>query len=191
MTRVTANTRAGNLMTTDPVVVKSDTPARDAERQLKTLRTGLPANAASQRIPTSHLDLVECPPVAALTTVMSNGYPQTSVVWCDFDGRYVRVNTMAGFAKERNMRRDPRVTLLCYDPRRPLRYLEIRGTVVEMTKQGAVQHLDALASKYNGRPVRYFGDVIPISFAESEIPVLCLIRPDHVVALDARGGGST
>ena len=89
------------------------------------------------------------------------------------------------------MRRDPRVTLLCYDPRRPLRYLEIRGTVVEMTEQGAAQHLDALASKYNGRPVRYFGDVIPISFAESEIPVLCLIRPDHVVALDARGGGST
>ncbi len=35
------------------------------------------------------------------------------------------------------MRRDPRVTLLCYDPRQPLRYLEIRGTVVEMTEDGA------------------------------------------------------
>jgi PPOX class probable F420-dependent enzyme len=129
--------------------------------------------------------------VAALTTVMSNGYPQTSVVWCDFDGRHVRVNTMAGFAKERNMRRNPAVTVLCYDPHQPLRYLEIRGTVVEMTEQGAAQHLDALASKYIGRPVHYFGDVIPISFAETEIPVLCLIRLDHVVALDARAGGST
>ena len=37
------------------------------------------------------------------------------------------------------MRRDPRVTLLCYDPRRPLRYLEVRGTVVEMTEDGAAQ----------------------------------------------------
>jgi hypothetical protein len=39
-------------------------------------------------------------------------------VWCDYDGQYLRVNTMRGFAKERNMRRNRRVTLLCYDPRR-------------------------------------------------------------------------
>src|SRR5512143_2876668 len=107
---------------------------------------------AWDEIPASHRDLVECPPVAALTTVMADGYPQTSVVWCDFDGVYVRINTMRGFAKERNMRRDPRVTLLCYDPGEPLRYLEIRGTVVSMTEDGAVDHLDELASKYAGRP---------------------------------------
>jgi hypothetical protein len=101
------------------------------------------------------------------------------------DGGELRVNTMRGFAKERNMRRNPRVTLLCYDPLRPLRYLEVRGTVVEMTEDGAVRHLDELASKYVGRPVRYFGDVIPMRFAETEIPVLCRIRPRHVVALDA------
>ena len=50
------------------------------------------------------------------------------------------------------MRRNARVTLLCYDPRRPLRYLEIRGTVVEMTEDGAGRHLDEIASKYIGRP---------------------------------------
>jgi PPOX class probable F420-dependent enzyme len=136
-------------------------------------------------IPASHLDLVECPPVAALTTIMANGYPQTSVVWCDAEGTNVRVNTMRGFAKERNMRRDPRVTLLCFDPAQPLRYLEIRGVVAEMTEQGAAAHLDALASKYMGQPVHYFGDCIPAHFAETEIPVLCRIRPDRVVAMDA------
>ena len=141
-------------------------------------------------IPDTHRDLVECPPVAALTTVTSEGYPQTSVVWCDFDGELVRVSTMRGFAKERNMRRNPRVTLLCYDPREPLRYLEVRGVVVEMTEDGAGPHLDALASKYAGRPIRYFGDCIPAGFAETEIPVLCRIRPTHVVALDASGPGS-
>ena len=152
---------------------------------------GLPAGSASRDVPASHSDLVECPPVAALTTIGPDGYPQTSVVWCDLDGRYVQVNTMASFAKARNMRRDPRVALLCFDPKQPLRYLEIRGTVVDMTQDGAGRHLDALASKYAGRRVRYFGDVIAARFAETEIPVLCRIRPDHVVALDARGGGPT
>jgi PPOX class probable F420-dependent enzyme len=150
---------------------------------------GLLDDHAIDEIPSSHRDLIECPPVAALTTVMPDGYPQTSVVWCDFDGACVRVNTMRGFAKERNMRRDPRVTLLCYDPARPLRYLEVRGTVIEMTEDGAAEHLDAIASKYAGRPIRYFGECIPARFAATEIPVLCRIRPTHVVALDATGPG--
>ena len=139
---------------------------------------------AASLIPQSHRDLVECPPAAALSTVTADGYPQTSVVWCDFDGEFVRVNTMRGFAKERNMRRNPHVTLLCYDPANTLRYLEVRGTVIQMTEQGALQHLDEIASKYAGRPVRYFGDAIPTEFLETEIPVLCLIRPAHVVAVD-------
>jgi PPOX class probable F420-dependent enzyme len=137
-----------------------------------------------RHIPESHLDLVECPRVAALTTVMPDGSPQTSVVWCDFDGEVVRVNTMRGFLKERNMRRNPRVTLLCYDPRDDGRYLEVRGIVEEMTEDGAMAHLDALTSKYAGRPMRYFGECVPAALAETEVPVLCRIRPTHVVALD-------
>jgi len=139
------------------------------------------------KVPASHRDLIECPPVAALTTVGLDGYPQTSVVWCDFDGEHVRINTMRGFAKERNMRRDPRVTLLCYDPGQPIRYLEVRGTVDEMTEKGATEHLDALASKYAGRKIRYFGEVIPVRFAQTETPILCLVRPKDVVALQSTG----
>jgi PPOX class probable F420-dependent enzyme len=146
---------------------------------------GLVSDPSCKDIPLSHRDLVECPPVAALSTVTPSGYPQTSVVWCDFDGECVRVNTMRGFAKERNMRRDPHVTLLCYDPRRPLRYLEVRGTVVGVTEDGAAEHLDALASKYAGRRIHYFGDAIPARFAATEIPVVFRIRPSHVVAVDA------
>ena len=142
------------------------------------------APSAGATIPASHRDLVECPPIAALSTLGRDGYPQTSVVWCDFDGTYVRVNTMRGFAKERNMRRDPRVTVLSYDPHRPDRYLEVRGVVVEMTEEGAAAHLDELGSRYVGRPVRYFGEVVPADLAATEVPVLCRIMPTHVVARD-------
>ena len=151
---------------------------------------GIVAAQPRDCIPATHRDLVECPPVAALTTLGPDGSPQTSVVWCDTDGDDVLVNTMRGFAKERNLRRDPRVALLAYDPRQPLRYLEVRGHVVEMTEDGAAAHLDALASKYVGRPVRYFGDVIPAEHAATEHPVRCRIRPDRVVAMDATSRGS-
>ena len=57
-----------------------------------------------------------------------------------------------------------------------------------MTEDGAGRHLDELASKYAGRPIRYFGDAIPARFAETEVPVLCRIRPTHVVAVDATDG---
>jgi len=141
----------------------------------------------SADIPPGFLDLVNGPPVAALSTLMPDGQPQTTVVWCDYDGRHVRVNTMRGFRKEKNMRRDPRVTLLCFDPREPLRYLEVRGEVVAMTETGALAHLDGLAWLYTGRSP-YFGGCVPAEFQAAETPVLCLIRPVHVVALDARRG---
>lgn len=137
------------------------------------------------KIPDDFLDLVNCPRVAALTTIMPDGRPQTTVVWCDFDGMYVRVNTMRGFRKEKNMRTDPKVTLLCFDPREPLRSLEIRGTVVEMTEEGAMEHLDELSEQYTGAKP-YFGACVPAELKEKEVPVLCKILPVHIVTLDAR-----
>lgn len=135
-------------------------------------------------IPESHRDLINGPRVAALTTLMPDGQPQTTVVWCNFDGNHVLVNTMRGFRKEKNMRVNRKVTLLCYDPRQPLRYLEIRGTVVEMTEEGAMDHLDGLSELYTGRKP-YFGECVPAELKEREIPVLCRILPTHIVVLDA------
>jgi PPOX class probable F420-dependent enzyme len=136
------------------------------------------------RVPDSFLDLVQCPPVAVLSTVMPSGAPHSSVVWCDYEEPYLRVNTMRGFRKERNMRANPKVTLFCFDPAEPLRYLELRGRVVGMTEDGAGEHLDRLASKYAGRRVSYFGDAIPAEYADTETPVLCRILPDQVIARD-------
>ncbi|MFN8485587.1 MAG: TIGR03618 family F420-dependent PPOX class oxidoreductase [Anaerolineae bacterium] len=139
----------------------------------------------SATIPDDFLDLVNGPRVAALTTVMPDGQPQTTVVWCDFDGAHVRVNTMRGFRKEKNMRANPKVTLLCYDPAEPLRSLEIRGQVVEMTEVGALEHLDGLSLLYTDQ-APYFGACVPAELAATETPVLCKILPTRVVILDAR-----
>lgn len=132
-------------------------------------------------IPDSHRDLLEGPRSVALTTVMADGQPQTTVVWCDYDGTYVCVNSMSRFQKAKNMRANPKVTILAYEKDNPLRNIEVRGTVVEMTEEGALQHLDGLAELYLGRSP-YFGEVIDAKWREQETPVLFKIMPTRVIA---------
>ena len=102
------------------------------------------------QIPQTHLDLVNGPRVAALTTVMPDGQLQTTVVWCNYDGTHVLVNTMRDFRKEKNMCLNSKVTLLCYYPRQPLHFVDVRSTLVEMTETGALEHLDRLCRLYTG-----------------------------------------
>ena len=135
------------------------------------------------QIPESFQDLLIGPYYAALTTLMPGGQPQTTVVWCDFDGEQVLITTMRGFRKEKNIRLDPRVTLLVYDLHNTSRYLEVRGRVTEISEKGAVAFLDHLSEVYTGRSP-YFGEVVPAGLEASEVPVLCKIAPTHVVAKD-------
>jgi PPOX class probable F420-dependent enzyme len=131
-------------------------------------------------IPESHRDLLEGPVDAVLVTIMPDGQPQATVVWCDLEGPCVRVNTMKGFRKERNMRARPRVALLAVDPGNPLRWIEVRGTV-ELIDEGALAHLDVLAALYTGAD-RYFGPVVPAELAATEVPVIARITPVRVRA---------
>lgn len=131
-------------------------------------------------IPPSHRDLLEGPVAATLVTVMPDGRPQATVVWCNLEGPYVMVNTMRGFRKERNMRARPRVALLVVDPADAGRWIEVRGTV-ELIDDGSGAHLDRLSTLYTGAE-RYFGEVVPAEYAESEIPVIARITPVRIRA---------
>lgn len=80
-----------------------------------------------KHIPKSHQDLIDGPFTVALTTIMPDGQPQTTPVWCNRTDDYIFINVMRGFRKEKNMRLNPKVTLLVYDPKNPVRNIEIRG----------------------------------------------------------------
>ena len=97
-----------------------------------------------------------------LATVGTDGRPQVTPVWCDFDGTHVRINTARGRVKDRNLKANPRVALSAQDPDNPYRYVQVRGRVSEMTEKGADAHIDALAKKYMGKdkyPYRQPGEV--------------------------------
>ena len=132
-------------------------------------------------IPQSHRDLLDGDACVALTTVMPDGQPQITPVWCNREGDYVLLNTMRGFRKEKNMRANPHVTLLAYDPTYPLRAIEIRGTVVETTQEGALDHLNQLTRLYLHRPdARFFGDSVPAELQATYVPVKIKIAPTHI-----------
>ena len=116
----------------------------------------------TKSIPHQYVDLFSKKAFANLATLMPDGRPQVTPVWCDIDGGLVVVNSAKGRRKDKNMRRDPRVSLALSDPDNPYRYLEVRGKVVEITERGADDHIDKMAAKYMGLdkyPYRQQGEV--------------------------------
>jgi PPOX class probable F420-dependent enzyme len=101
-------------------------------------------------IPPSVRELLEGRNFAHVATLMKDGSPQVSVVWIDVEGERIIINTAEGRAKPRNMRRDPRVAISITDQRNPERAAFIRGRVVEITAEGAEEHVAKLARKYHG-----------------------------------------
>lgn len=86
-----------------------------------------------------------------LTTLMADGAPQASPVWVEADEDYVYVSTVPGRLKERNMRRDPRVAVAVVDREHPEdRQVLIRGEVVEISDEGAVDQINRLSARYLG-----------------------------------------
>ncbi|MFF5449061.1 PPOX class F420-dependent oxidoreductase [Streptomyces sp. NPDC012888] len=77
--------------------------------------------------------LLDAPYPAVLSTVNPDGSPQSSVVWVSREGEDVLISTEQGRRKERNILREPRVSLTVYDPTDPFLYVEVRGeaTVTE------------------------------------------------------------
>ncbi len=109
---------------------------------------------------------------AQLATIMSDGSPQVTPVWFDFDGTHIIINTALGRTKDKNMRREPRVSIAINDPENAYRYVQIRGRVVEMTTDGADAVIDSLAKKYMGV------DSYPYRRAE-EVRVTVKILPER------------
>ena len=113
-------------------------------------------------VPQQYLDLFDKKAFGHLATIMPDGSPQVTPVWVDYDGRHVRFNSALGRTKDKNVRRDPRVTITLQDPDNPYRYLEVRGRVVGITQEGADEHIDKLTQKYMGQakyPYRQPGEV--------------------------------
>jgi PPOX class probable F420-dependent enzyme len=127
-------------------------------------------------LPENVIALLRKPSPCFLATIMPDGSPQLTETWVDTDGTNVLVNTVQGFVKLRNIQRDPRVALNVTDPERIERYAAIRGRVVDITTDGAEEHIEKLAQRYLGRPYPWFG-------GRDQVRTLLTIEPTHLSAV--------
>ena len=117
--------------------------------------------------------LAKAPTLATVVTLMPDGQPQALLTWIDTDGENILVNTEPQRQRSRNIRRDPRVTVLLHSSGNPWDWSEVRGRVVStITGQQARDHIDELSRKYVGRD--YASPIGP------DGRVVYVIQPDKV-----------
>jgi len=94
--------------------------------------------------------LLREPAYCEIASLMPDGSPIIHQGWVDTDGEHVLVNTREHSVKVRNVRRDPRVAVNVFDPANQWRLASVRGTVLDITFEGADEDIDRLAKKYRG-----------------------------------------
>src|ERR1700735_557596 len=79
-------------------------------------------------LPEHARELFDGPHHVVVSTIDPDGRPQSSVVWARADGDDVLFSTIKGRRKYANLTRDPRLSVLVFDPADPYAYAEVRGT---------------------------------------------------------------
>jgi PPOX class probable F420-dependent enzyme len=111
--------------------------------------------------------------LATVVTLMPSGQPQALLTWIDTDGENILVNTEPQRQRGKNIRRDPRVTVLIHSSEDPWDWSEVRGKVIEAVDgQKARDHIDELSRKYVGRD--YANPIGP------QGRVIYVVKPDKV-----------
>ena len=116
--------------------------------------------------------LIDNPTYAVLTTINSDGSPQSTVVWLKREGNDLLFSTTRGRVKTRNMERDPRVSVCAYDPAQPYSYVTVKGTVA--LRDDEADLIGELSYKYANEP---WTDDTP-----GTVRVVCRLTPTHVIS---------
>lgn len=114
------------------------------------------------------------PNYGVLAAIRPDGTPQLTTVWVDWDGEHVLFNTAEGRWKPRYLRGNPHASVYVADKDDPYKWVSVTGPV-EVTEQGADEHIDRLAKKYTGQ------DTYPWR-KEGEQRLLVKISPERVNA---------
>ncbi|MDN4639423.1 PPOX class F420-dependent oxidoreductase [Agreia sp. PsM10] len=125
-------------------------------------------------IPDSHLDLLTRPLFGHLATERADGWPQVNPMWFTWDGTLLRFTGTTTRYKYTNIMRNPKVTVSVNDPESPYRYLEVRGTVVNIVPDDSGIFFAEIAARYG----------LPMDGPPSDVldRVVYVVRPDRTTS---------
>jgi PPOX class probable F420-dependent enzyme len=151
----------------------------ETERVLATLprsgrRSYVMSGVSAERL----REVLDSPIFATVATIQPDGVPQQSVVWVERDGDDVLFMVGTGSQKERNLRRDPRVSVLVCPPEAPYGYAAIRGTAV--FEPALTERLrDDLSLKYVGRTYAEHLEQTPEADTDADV-VAVRVQPERI-----------
>jgi PPOX class probable F420-dependent enzyme len=122
-------------------------------------------------IPDSHRDLLNAQ-VAVLGTIGASGRPQLSGVWFLAEDDAIKFSLNTTRQKVKNLRADPKASVLIFDEKSPYRYLEVRGDA-EITPDPDYAFADKIGAKY--------GSDLRDRDQPGDTRVVITIRPARVV----------
>ena len=111
-----------------------------------------------------------------LATTMSDGSPQVTPVWGNFEDSHILINTAEGRLKHKNILRDPRVAISVVDIKNPLDMTSIRGKLVKILPDYYYKHADFLTMQYIGKENYPFK-------RPGEIRIILRIKPERIFVL--------
>jgi PPOX class probable F420-dependent enzyme len=118
-------------------------------------------------------DLLRAPNFAWVITLHPDGSPHASITWIDATDTHVLVNTAVGRRKDRNVERDPRVTISVQRGADAYDWISIEGVVEErQLGEPAERHIAELCRAYDDREWDY---------VEGQQRVRWSIRPTRIV----------
>jgi PPOX class probable F420-dependent enzyme len=107
------------------------------------------------RLSTKAKELIDGRNFASVATLMQDGSPQVAPLWIDREGDTIILNTTRSRQRTKNVRRDRRVAITVFDQGNPYSNVSIRGKAIEITEEGAEEHIDRISMKYLGKPYPY------------------------------------
>jgi PPOX class probable F420-dependent enzyme len=125
--------------------------------------------------PDSHQDFLDMP-VASLTTIGADGFPQSTLVWFLHDDGEIKISLNATRLKTKNLLKRPQVSVLIPDLNNQMRYLEVRGTAKAEPDPGKEFATNKVGAKYGADPATFDGP--------GEERIIVTIEPSNVYPVD-------
>ena len=130
-------------------------------------------------IPEFYRDLLSSAGAATLGVLSKEDSIQSTMVWPDYDGQFIKLNIVSGSPKEASIKRNGKATILACDSSNENHYLSVRCELHNITYDGAIEHLNTITQRNMG-VAQWYGGVEPSDCESKNKRVLVYLKPVRI-----------